>query len=89
MASAIRSRLALVVALGRDAYVFTYPLVINYRAMYMRAIKGDARMSQSDTFQTGGFPDKGSSTHHESDCIKLRSGTTRFGYSRVYAIINR
>jgi len=26
---------------ARDAYVFTYPLVLNYRTMYMQAIKGD------------------------------------------------
>lgn len=29
------------VGLARDAYVFTYPLVMNYRTMYMQAIKGD------------------------------------------------
>ncbi len=29
------------VSLARDAYVFTYPLVMNYRTMYMQAIKGD------------------------------------------------
>ncbi len=28
-------------AIARDAYVFTYPLVMNYRTMYMQAIKGD------------------------------------------------
>jgi hypothetical protein len=26
---------------ARDAYVFSYPLVMNYRTMYMQAIKGD------------------------------------------------
>ena len=30
-------------ALARDAYVFTYPLVMNYRTMYMQAIQGDGR----------------------------------------------
>ena len=28
-------------ATARDAYVFTYPLVMNYRTMYVQAIKGD------------------------------------------------
>ena len=28
-------------ASARDAYIFTYPLVMNYRTMYMRAIAGD------------------------------------------------
>jgi hypothetical protein len=28
-------------ALAQDAYVFAYPLVMNYRTMYMQAIKGD------------------------------------------------
>lgn len=28
-------------ALARDAYVFAYPLVMNYRTMYRQAIKGD------------------------------------------------
>ena len=37
MATDSRSSLAL----GREAYVFTYPLVMNYRTMYMQAIKGD------------------------------------------------
>jgi len=27
---------------ARDAYVFAYPLVLNYRTMYAQAIKGDA-----------------------------------------------
>jgi hypothetical protein len=27
--------------IARDAYVFAYPLVMNYRTMYMQAIKGD------------------------------------------------
>jgi hypothetical protein len=30
-------------AFARDAYVFTYPLVMNYRTMYMQAIKGEGR----------------------------------------------
>jgi hypothetical protein len=30
-------------AIARDAYVFAYPLVMNYRTMYMQAIKGDRR----------------------------------------------
>ena len=33
-------------SLARDAYVFTYPLVMNYRTMYMQAIKGDRRFGQ-------------------------------------------
>jgi hypothetical protein len=37
MASDTRSA----VALARDAYVFAYPLVMNYRTMFMQAIKGD------------------------------------------------
>ena len=28
-------------ASARDAYIFTYPLVMNYRTMYMQAIAGD------------------------------------------------
>ena len=33
-------------SLARDAYVFTYPLVMNYRTMYMQAIKGDRRFGK-------------------------------------------
>jgi hypothetical protein len=29
-------------AMAKDAYLFTYPLVMNYRTMYSQAIKGDA-----------------------------------------------
>ena len=28
-------------AIAKEAYIFTYPLVMNYRTMYMQAIKGD------------------------------------------------
>ena len=28
-------------AFAPDAYIFTYPLVMNYRTMYMQAIAGD------------------------------------------------
>jgi hypothetical protein len=35
-----------VVALARDAYVFAYPLVMNYRTMYMQAIMGDGRFGK-------------------------------------------
>ena len=33
-------------SLARDAYVFAYPLVMNYRTMYMQAIKGDHRFGK-------------------------------------------
>jgi hypothetical protein len=33
-------------AIARDAYVFAYPLVMNYRTMYMQAIKGDGRFGK-------------------------------------------
>ena len=33
-------------SLATDAYVFTYPLVMNYRTMYMQAIKGDGRFGK-------------------------------------------
>ena len=29
-------------AYAKDAYIFTYPLVLNYRTMYMQAIKEGA-----------------------------------------------
>jgi hypothetical protein len=32
--------------IARDAYVFAYPLVMNYRTMYMQAIKGDGRFGK-------------------------------------------
>lgn len=31
---------------ARDAYVFTYPLVLNYRTMYSQAIEGDAEFGK-------------------------------------------
>ena len=31
---------------AKDAYVFTYPPVMNYRTMYMQAIKGDGRFGK-------------------------------------------
>ena len=33
-------------AAAKDAYIFAYPLVLNYRTMYMQAIKGDGRMGK-------------------------------------------
>jgi hypothetical protein len=33
-------------AIARDAYVFTYPLVMNYRTMFMQAIKGDGQFGK-------------------------------------------
>jgi hypothetical protein len=33
-------------AAAKDAYVFAYPLVLNYRTMYMQAIKGDGQMGK-------------------------------------------
>ena len=33
-------------AVARDAYFFTYPLLMNYRTMYMQAIKGDGRFGK-------------------------------------------
>jgi hypothetical protein len=33
-------------AIARDAYVFAYPLVLNYRTMYMQAIKGDGQFGK-------------------------------------------
>lgn len=30
----------------RDSYVFTHPLVMNYRTIYMQAIKGDGRFGK-------------------------------------------
>lgn len=30
----------------REAYVFTYPLVMNYRTMYIQAIEGDRRFGE-------------------------------------------
>jgi hypothetical protein len=32
--------------LARDAYIFTYPLVMNYRTMFMQAIDGDKAMGK-------------------------------------------
>jgi hypothetical protein len=34
------------VGLARDAYVFAYPLVMNYRTMYMQAIQGDRKFGK-------------------------------------------
>jgi hypothetical protein len=31
---------------AKEAYVFAYPLVMNYRTMYMQAIKGDRRFGK-------------------------------------------
>ncbi|MGB5136414.1 MAG: DUF1214 domain-containing protein [Prochlorococcaceae cyanobacterium] len=33
-------------SLARDAYIFTYPLVMNYRTMFMQAIDGDKAMGR-------------------------------------------
>jgi hypothetical protein len=33
-------------AIARDAYVFTYPLVMNFRTLYMQAIKGEGRFGK-------------------------------------------
>lgn len=33
-------------AIAKDAYIFTYPLVMNYRTMYMQAIEGDGAMGK-------------------------------------------
>ena len=33
-------------AIAKDAYIFAYPLVMNYRTMYMQAIKGDGRFGK-------------------------------------------
>jgi len=33
-------------SLARDAYVFAYPLVMNYRTMFMQAIKGERKFGQ-------------------------------------------
>jgi hypothetical protein len=33
-------------AIARDAYVFTYPSVMNYRTMFMQAIKGDRQFGK-------------------------------------------
>jgi hypothetical protein len=33
-------------AIAKDAYIFSYPLVMNYRTMYMQAIKGDGRFGK-------------------------------------------
>jgi hypothetical protein len=33
-------------AIAKEAYIFTYPLVMNYRTMYMQAIKGDGRIGK-------------------------------------------
>jgi hypothetical protein len=33
-------------AIAKDAYIFTYPLVLNYRTMYMQAIKGDGEFGK-------------------------------------------
>ncbi len=32
--------------IAKDAYIFAYPLVLNYRTMYMQAIKGDGRFGK-------------------------------------------
>ncbi len=33
-------------AIAKEAYIFTYPLVMNYRTMYMQAIKGDGEFGK-------------------------------------------
>ena len=33
-------------SIAKDTYIFTYPLVMNYRTMYMQAIKGDGALGK-------------------------------------------